>query len=233
MYVFCVGMLRSGSTWQYEVVSDLRERFRGGRRGGVLTAEWLAAFDPTAAAAAWESRKFHEGHPCLAEALAAGQALAVYSYRDLRDVTYSLVHKFSASFEDVVERKRLLHTCLENDRFWRSQPGVLCQRYEDTMADPAAGVRALAAHLGLRLPTQEVADLVARYSLAANKQRTAEMARQLQESGLDLADASNTCHYDEHSLLHWNISARAWWAAGARRRPRSRPFAWRSCAGPG
>src|SRR5437764_423757 len=39
MHVFCVGMYRSGSTWQYDVVSHLLEKHRGGRRLGFVAGE--------------------------------------------------------------------------------------------------------------------------------------------------------------------------------------------------
>jgi hypothetical protein len=204
MYVFCVGMYRSGSTWQYEVVSHLLERFRNGQRRGVLTVEQLDTLDFAPEATAWQSWKFHDGHRHCAAALASGRALAVYSYRDLRDVVFSLMHKFSASFEEIVDRRQLLHACLDNDHFWRSQPGVLCQRYERLVDDPVAAIEQLAGHLRIEVDRGTTAELAVEYSLAANRERTARLARRLCEAGFDLRDPSNTCRYDEHSLLHWN-----------------------------
>ena len=43
MDVLCVGMYRSGSTWQYDVVSRLLERHRGGRRLGFVTGAEYAS----------------------------------------------------------------------------------------------------------------------------------------------------------------------------------------------
>jgi hypothetical protein len=204
MHVFCAGMYRSGSTWQYEIVSHLLEHFKNGRRRGVLLVEKSDLFDPDQEGNDWQSWKLHHGHHRFAAALESGRALAVYSYRDLRDVAYSMMHKFTASFEDVVEHRRLLHDCLEYDRFWRTRPRVLLQRYERFTAEPVRAIEHLAAHLEIVLNKDTAARLAREYSLAANKERTASLARQLTEAGFDLRDPCNTCRHDEHSLLHWN-----------------------------
>src|SRR5262249_16846359 len=101
MDAFCVGRYRSCSTWQYAVTSHLLERHRGGQRLGYLSGEEFDRQEqgPTPA---WRVLKSHEGHPVFAAALAAGRARSVYAYRDLRDVAFSLAHKFSTSFEEVV-----------------------------------------------------------------------------------------------------------------------------------
>jgi hypothetical protein len=203
MDVFCIGMYRSGSTWQYHIVAHLLEKHRGGRRLGIVTGpEYAHAAE--GAPDGWRVLKTHAGHPAFAEALASGRALAVYAYRDLRDVAYSLVHKFAAPFEEVVEHKHWLHVCLDNDAFWTAQPRTLCQRYETIMAEPAASVAELASHLGIELAEGEAAAVAEEYSLKANVWRTIELANRLREEGVDLEDRANAFRFDGESLLHWN-----------------------------
>src|SRR5687767_13718029 len=108
MDVFCVGMFRSGSTWQYDVASHLLERHRGAERLGHLTPEHCTP----SADDRWRVLKGHQLHDQYTAARSGRGALALYSYRDLRDVCYSLMHKFRAPFVEVVERRRLLHRCL-------------------------------------------------------------------------------------------------------------------------
>src|SRR5262249_46537022 len=128
MDVFCVGMYRSGSTWQYDVACHLLERHRGAKRLGFVPADQYTPQPPHDST--WRVLKTHDADERFAAALNDGRAVALYSYRDLRDVCYSLMYKFRASFEDVVERQQLLHRCLANDAFWRAQPNLLWQRYE-------------------------------------------------------------------------------------------------------
>jgi hypothetical protein len=204
MDVLCVGMYRSCSTWQYNVVSHLVKKHRGGCRLGFVPGEEYARLPPGGAAGGWRVLKAHDGHPAFAAALAGGRARAVYAYRDLRDVAYSLVHKFGSTFEDVIEDKQFLHVCLANDAFWTAQPGTVCQRYEELTDDPAGGVAELAAHLEIPLGEGEAGELTAAYSLRSNLWRTVDLANRLREQGLDLGDPRNALLHDRQTLLHWN-----------------------------
>src|SRR6185312_2948705 len=101
MDVFCVGMYRACSTWQYEVIAHLLERHRGGRRlGYVMGEEYVAPDAPGQAARPWRVLKSHEEHRRFAEALAEGRARAIYAHRDIRDVVFSLMHKRGVRFEE-------------------------------------------------------------------------------------------------------------------------------------
>ena len=151
----------------------------------------------------WRVLKSHEGHRGFAKALAQGRDLAVYAYRDIRDVVFSLMHKRGVIFERLV-RQGMIHQILVNDRFWSTQPRVLPQRYESLIADPIAGVRELASYLGIAITDAEAADVAAEYSFQTNRRRTIELVDRLRDQGIDLDDPSNLQYYDQRTLLHWN-----------------------------
>jgi hypothetical protein len=204
MYVLCAGMNRAASTWQYNVVSTLLERQRNGLRLGFFSSG--AAFADTSGLAdsAWLALKTHDRHPAFAALLSAGRAHAVHSYRDLRDVAYSLMHKCLADFDQVVLHQRCLHTCIANDRFWRAQPHTISQRYEDILGDPAAAIRQLADHLDIVLAEGEVETLAEEHSLEANRRRAEQLAGQLRQQGVCLEDPANALRCEERTQLHWN-----------------------------
>jgi hypothetical protein len=193
-------MYRSGSTWQYDVAAHLLERHRAGQRLGFVLAEDYRS-DP---GQGWRVLKSHDAHRAFADALAAGRALALYSSRDLRDVAYSLLHKFGGTFEEVVEHQGMLHRCLDNDAFWAAQPHTLAQRYEEIMAAPAGAVAAVAAHLGIALEEGEAEAVAGEYSLQANLERTGALRERLRGAGVQLEAPANAQRWDEHTLLHWN-----------------------------
>ncbi len=205
MYVLCVGMYRACSTWQYEVISHLLERHRGGVRLGYLTGDQFAELDDQEGddPATWKVLKSHEEHGRFARVLAEGRAVAIYAHRDVRDVVYSLMHKRQIDFETLV-RQGMVHQVLANDRFWSSQPRSITQRYDRLIADPATGIEELAAHLGLTLKPGEAADVAAEYSFQANQRRTVELGKRLQQGGIDLDDPSIAQAHDRRTLLHWN-----------------------------
>lgn len=204
MYVFCVGMYRACSTWQYEVIAHLIERHRGGRRLGYLTGEQFDELDRREGDdGTWKVLKSHEEHGRFARALDEGRAFAVYAHRDVRDVVFSLMHKRKVDFEALVARG-MVHQVLANDRFWAARPRSIAQRYDRLIADPAAGVGELAAHLGLALAPGEAAEVAAEYSFQANRKRAMELGDRLRRGGVDLDDPSIALAHDRRTLLHWN-----------------------------
>jgi hypothetical protein len=206
MLILCAGMQRSASTWQYDVICHLVERHCGGQRVGFIQngEEFEKTLQAESGDNAWRVLKTHQRHPCYAALLGTGRAVAVYSYRDLRDVAFSLAHKCACSFEEVVERRGGLHNCLADDQFWTSQPGILVQRYEHLVADPIAGVETIAAHLGISLEPNEATAVAEEYSLRANTWRAVELKQRLLGEGVNLEDPTNTHCNDDRTLLHWN-----------------------------
>ena len=210
--VICAGMYRACSTWQYEVAAHLVEEQVGGRRlGYLLSGEYTALLgqDVENARAAsgigrgWRVIKAHEGERAMASELSAGRARAIYAYRDVRDVVFSLMHKRSKTFEEIL-RQGMIHQILANDRFWMAQPNVLVQRYEDLISEPATGVTELAKHLGFALEAGEGERIAALYSQESNRARTAALKQRLEQAGVDLENTGNTQIFDQSSLLHWN-----------------------------
>jgi Sulfotransferase domain len=220
--VLCGGMYRACSTWQYEVAAHLIEQYLGGQRLGYLTGDQYAARVRADASCAmhtpgqsprWRVVKSHEGQRSFARALAEDRGLAVYAYRDVREVVFSLMHKRGMTFEQLL-RQGMIHQILANDRFWMARADVIVQRYEDLLADPTRGVIELARHMGIRLEESEAARIAALYSHESNKARTEALRRRLQEAGVDLESAANSQICDPTTLLHWNHirqgEARSW-----------------------
>jgi hypothetical protein len=147
--------------------------------------------------------KSHEGHRSFAASLARGRARAIYARRDLRDVVFSFMFKRGMSFDQFL-REGLIHQVVANDRFWSAQPMRLDQRYEDLIADPAAGVEGIAAHLGIDLEPGEADEIASDYSFERNRNRTLELKRRLRETVGDLDDPALSQIYDGRTLLHWN-----------------------------
>jgi hypothetical protein len=215
-------MYRACSTWQYAVAAHLVEHAHDGRRLGYLTGEQYAELvradrthQPRDAAGKrlWRVIKSHEGDRAFTAALEEGRAVAVYAYRDVREVVFSLMHKRGMSFEQLL-RQGMIHQILANDRFWMRQPNVLVQRYEDLIADAAGGVTELAGHLGIPLEASEAAHIAELYSPEANRARAEALRQRLHEAGVDLESAANVQICDPTTLLHWNhirsTGAKSW-----------------------
>ena len=202
MIVICAGMYRSGSTWQYLVAGELLDRIPGGRRLGYVGRDEFPALAP-ADAGPPRVLKSHEGHTVCAEWLAVGTAKCLYSYRDMRDVAFSMAHKQGMSVAELAARGRL-KLCIANHEFWTGCPNVFVQRYEPWLADPAAAVTGIANHLDIPLAPGEAEAIAAKFSLDENRRRTVAIAGRFRADGIDLTDPANVNLPDADSQLHWN-----------------------------
>ena len=212
--VICGGMYRACSTWQYEVAAHLIEHYLGGQRLGYLTGEQYAARSsrrcrraPTTRrgkTSRWSVVKSHEGDRSFARALAEERAVAVYAYRDVREVVFSLMHKRGMTFEQLL-RQGMIHQILANDRFWMAQPDVLVQRVRRLARRPGPGRHRAGAssrdqtRRRARRPESPPNTPTNRTRLAPKRLR-----RRLQEAGVDLESAANAQICDPTTLLHWN-----------------------------
>jgi hypothetical protein len=200
MYVLCVGMYRSCSTWQYQVAVQLLELQDRVERLGFVDPEGFASHVDRGAG--YAVLKWHDANEPMTRVLHEGRAVGLYSYRDLRDVVYSLMHKTGRSFAEVTEPGGLLDTCMVNHAHWSSQPGVLTQRYEDIVADPEAAVRDIAFHLRVRATKAQISDISSRSSADANRRRANAVRERLLASGVD--PFRDPLAHDERSLIHHN-----------------------------
>lgn len=204
MLVICAGMCRSGSTWQYLVACDLLERTGPGERLGFLTPPEFARTSAEPPQGRWRVLKTHDAHAAFSDVLTDSQARCLYCYRDLRDVAFSLAHKWSVSLRTAVIDRVGVRNCIANHAFWTAQPNVFIQRYEDWVRNPAEYVAGIARHLGIELGPGEAEEIARRYSSDENRRRSDALAARLRTEGVDLTDPRNTLLSDPDTLLHWN-----------------------------
>lgn len=202
MYVFCCGMHRSGSTWQYMVASHLVETRKGGKRVGLLNDEReFLEFDRAARRFdGWQTLKMHTWRPVFGQALSDGRAIGIYSYRDLRDVVFSLITMKNETFDEYVVQKHGVQTLIDNDTFWRAQPNNLIQSYEDITQRSGESVSQIARHLQIPLEPGEAEKIAAQFSVEENKKRAGMVAGERKKIRLFRKQRS----FDPDTLLHWN-----------------------------
>lgn len=205
MYVICGGMPRSGSTWQYNVACHILRKYGRPDCLGIQDFDqFLASAGDTKQRDKWRIMKIHDYHPIFARKFPGVRIAVLYSYRDIRDVAFSLVHLTGKSFEENFVRQSGLQTILANDSCWRAHPAALCQRYEDVVTNPAAAVQAIADHLECSISCAEAHAIADQFSLSAMRKRVAAFVKRVEESGVDTQDMRNRSVTDPHSLLHWN-----------------------------
>ena len=128
MDMFCCGMYRSCSTWQYDVAQAILRSESFNNTGleveacGYLTGPEYAEFRrATRSRGVIRLFKGHEGHPSYTRAMFRGRAVGLYAHRDVRDVLFSLMFKRRQTFQEIL-KTGMVHQILVNDRFWRLHP---------------------------------------------------------------------------------------------------------------
>jgi hypothetical protein len=171
--IYCAGMLRSASTWQYNVAADLLEGCGVAERGGFVTGD--RALEERIATGRSLVVKLHR--PCdLALEDARRGAKVLYIHRDLRDVAASAMRVRRFTLEEMLGTG-VLDNARRFREIWTALPAVLVQRYEDVLADPAAGVAEIAAFLGLGVPRERIEAVTRANGIDAMRARADERAR--------------------------------------------------------
>lgn len=175
MLIICCGMVRSGSTLQYQLAKAVVEPY-GGIGLGFLEEDNLPDSAHRMAVI-----KCHLRPPNAPDLLKSGRARGIYIYRDVRDVMVSQMRKDNHPFS-----VDAIRTWLRLDTQWRSLPNMLVSRYEDLNLENE--VMAIARHLRLPLSWKMAQVIANRHTLAHQQKRIAQI-----ETG-----------YDPKTLLHWN-----------------------------
>lgn len=186
-YVFCGGMIRSGSTLQYNIVAELLESAFGSAR-----TTWVEAADhaeffrtngrfPTA----------FKSHVLTAEIrseLEQGTSSAVATYRDVRDVVASSILKFGIS-PDAVSAVQQARVAIVNFSQWEAQEQTLVSKYEQFVDHVPEETARIADFLELRCSRQEI-------------RRVAEKCTGLKALQPNLGSPARSDAFDSYTLLH-------------------------------
>ena len=201
--VLCAGMIRSGSTLQYQLAAAIVEAAGAGER---LAWEPEVELERTLEAIRGDSGlrvvKAHVCSPGLA-GWARGGAPVLYVHRDLREVAASLMRKFRIGIDELLAR-RWLDGAIAAYAAWTSMPNVLVRRYGELVGDPAAEAVRIHDFLALwlgdrRLPEPLLREIGRDHDLPRQRQRVAELVeRHGRAVGADemLFDPRELLHHD-------------------------------------
>lgn len=196
MLVICCGMLRSGSTLQYQLAVSLLEKTGLGFGIGDprhLDCQELVKANPATIQVLKVHKFKHLQH--VEEAIAQGKAKCLYTYRDVRDVAVSLMNLRQIGFKELIWRHQEVQQSLNDFQAWTSLEGVMISRYEQMVNNIPQEVLRIAKHLNIELSTEMAIDIANNHTLEKQKERI----RQWQSR-----EDFNPRTHDGKSLLHHN-----------------------------
>jgi hypothetical protein len=205
MWVFCCGMYRSASTLQFQITSRLvKDAGIGQQIGWIDALRFDAVRDRHADDQGFKVIKVHTCTEPIAAEFLWGNALGIYTFRDIRDVFVSSMKQRAKSFDDVWQ-EGFIDQCLENYKRWTQLPNVLISRYETIIQDLPSEVSRIAHHLGLSLEASQCHAIAADYSIEMQQERVQKFTNSLLQMTLAPNDHREIVDYhDEETLLHMN-----------------------------
>jgi hypothetical protein len=198
-------MYRSASTLQFQITSRLvKDADIGQQIGWIDALRFASVRDRHANDSGFKVIKVHRCTDSIAAEFLQGNALGIYTFRDIRDVFVSSMKQRDKSF-DYVWQEGFIDQCLENYKRWTQLPNVLISRYEAIICDLPNEVHRIATHLGLSLELSQCQTIAADYSIEIQQERIQKFTDSLLQMTLAPDDHREIVDYhDEETLLHMN-----------------------------
>jgi len=198
MWIFCCGMLRSGSTLHYQLTKELVELKNLGYGLGWAEGEkFYDLYEKHRHNNTIKVIKIHRYIPKAKELTVAGEAKIIHVYRDVRDIVVSILNKDKKSFWDII-RANLLQSLVIESKSWCNLESALVSKYEDMVDDLPKETKKIAEYLEINLE-EGLADRIAlNFSIEQQKKRIKQFNFNLQgeRTGINV--------HDPNSLLHQN-----------------------------
>lgn len=197
MIVICNGMLRSGSTLQYNIAACAMETTgplnRVGFLGGLDRPDARARLETLKADDAWSIVKTHDSP--LEPGFYSERVRVLFSFRDVRDIAASIRKKWRHPFEQILSE---IDAMIEVERQFDEIPNVLVQSYSDLFNDPAGATQQIAGHLGTALGDDDCARIVSQNAADDGLAKASSRSRILTKC----FQLVHRRAYDRRTLLH-------------------------------
>lgn len=179
-WIFSAGMVRSGSTLQYQIAERLLEVAGVGKSLGFVDneAEFIELTEKQSDASTPFLVKVHNCSPLMQSLIDEETTCVLYTYRDLRDVVVSMEKAFSQSPEVVV--RDWLIGCREDEARWRSGSACFVWPFEKCN-DVLGQVRAMARFLELKINDKVCIQIADSLSVASQQKKIDQVDNTLVE----------------------------------------------------
>ncbi|WP_199336936.1 sulfotransferase domain-containing protein [Oscillatoria sp. FACHB-1407] len=190
---------------QFQVTTELVQSKEAGRVVGWIDAKRFSEVrDAYPDTQAFKVIKVHECTDAIQSEFLRGNAIGIYTFRDIRDVYVSMMRQRLKSFADIWQ-EGFLEACLDNYKKWTELPNVLVSKYEEIMSDLSHEVCRIASHLSISLPATASEAIANNYSLDVQQARIEQFKEKLLQTPLNPDDHRQMVDYhDEKTLLHMN-----------------------------
>lgn len=198
-WILCAGMIRSGSTLQYQMASSIVEYAGVGcRLKYVQESEFETVLNRQKEYTGLNVVKIHVCTLTLATLAQKSDTKVIYCYRDIRDVAVSAMRKFDLSFDALIN-VGWLDQAITDYFAWTNMPNVLVSRYDEMTPNLKQEMLRISVFLGLTINDDTLSKLARKFEIPVQKQRIDALK---QRYGQRIDDSEIV--FDEIELLHHN-----------------------------
>lgn len=173
MFIFCCGMMRSGSTVQYNLTTELIQSVgKGDTIGWAERDDFLKIANKYIKTQKYHIVNLHNYFEEAAELIKNGDALAIYVFRDIRDVVVSIMNMSGSKFRHIVGNN-FIERQLNNYYRWAGTSRIYVSKYEEIVKDLGAETFNIAKFLGLNISRTLAKEIGNKYELQKQKKRMA------------------------------------------------------------
>ena len=154
--VICNGMVRSGSTLQYNLALGVLRSQEGVIELGFVDSG--SELESKLTSSLNSSKTIVKAHTYYNVSKDCNlDVRRLYIYRDIRDVAASLVKKLDLNNQELY---MALDDAIDQYNIFREERGILFQKYEELFSDMDRGVRELSNYLGIELSDKDIETIV-------------------------------------------------------------------------
>ena len=175
--VICNGMIRSASTWSYNVALQLMRAAAGAAVYGDYSEDTQAFLDAAPAGTRYRVLKCHMLDATARGLIAEGRVKVIYTCRDLADAAASFMRMFQYDFEHTL---LALQGALDLYKLHRENGKALIVGYRGVTEQPLEAIGRIAGYLGIAAPPEVLSEIGKRTSLESSRARVEDL-----KSGVD------------------------------------------------
>lgn len=192
-WVICCGMMRSGSTLQYQIVKEIVEMNEIGLGLGYFNnndlIKTLSAFHNDNTTYVVKIHHYFE----LPTGLSKNDFKFIYSFRDIRDVVVSLMNFEQKEFINIFNQFRFYQLQVQHYR-WLKKNGIYISKYEDFVLDIPREIINISSFLNIDISESSIKRLSKKLSISQQEHQI------VNSQTIEKYD----CTYSPETLLHKN-----------------------------
>jgi hypothetical protein len=170
IFIFCAGMRRSASTLQYNIVKRILEfSGKGKALGYAESPEIEKIIEEHMDQEGYFVIKVHDYFPLAGKLNNEGKAKIVFSYRDVRDIIVSSMHKWGEGNFNRIYRDEFMNLLKNSYTEWMNLNDLHVSSYEEIQKSLIGEVNKLAKFLNLPIQQDENSRIA--YELSFNQQK--------------------------------------------------------------